>query len=567
MAGQMMAVREKMGLTVRELLLAEEMKDIKVLAGDRGLDKEIKGVTIIEAPDIVKFIDGGEVLLTGLYAFRSCTVDEFRTYINELSRKSVSALVLKRGRKVENADTKIELLFTFAQEHNIPVLEVPFEVSFRDVMSLIMERLFNEEVTRLKYFKTTHDNFAALAIAPDSTGKGVDEILDVLSKLIRNPVAVYNQNLTCLAATDQAPREFAVSRDAVPFDPGTYSNYTYMRQKGEIPQCLIQVKMSFREKIYLVVTELNQPFGTMDCIAAESAITALRFEFSRQYAVTELEKKFQNDIIHNILNGKIHSMGELQKNTSLLGVDINGSYRVIVFGMTNESMARGDFKAKVKDIDVLSDLIRSRISKAKIHNDLDKIVVIQEVEREQTQEEYRKNIKKIAEQVQADVARYNKYLKIKAGAGRVVDGIINLPESFKEANEAFMFVDVAGETPEDGGPQIMLFADLGIFKLLCQLSDPSMLLEYVPEGLQKLYNYKKPQRDDLITTLRAYLDRNLNLSKTAQDLYVHYKTAVYRIENIEKLTGIDFDNANEVLAVRIGLVVYKMIENYNKDFI
>lgn len=304
MAGQMMAVREKMGLTVRELLLAEEMKDIKVLAGDRGLDKEIKGVTIIEAPDIVKFIDGGEVLLTGLYAFRSCTVDEFRTYINELSRKSVSALVLKRGRKVENADTKIELLFTFAQEHNIPVLEVPFEVSFRDVMSLIMERLFNEEVTRLKYFKTTHDNFAALAIAPDSTGKGVDEILDVLSKLIRNPVAVYNQNLTCLAATDQAPREFAVSRDAVPFDPGTYSNYTYMRQKGEIPQCLIQVKMSFREKIYLVVTELNQPFGTMDCIAAESAITALRFEFSRQYAVTELEKKFQNDIIHNILNGK-----------------------------------------------------------------------------------------------------------------------------------------------------------------------------------------------------------------------------------------------------------------------
>lgn len=142
MAGQMMAVREKMGLTVRELLLAEEMKDIKVLAGDRGLDKEIKGVTIIEAPDIVKFIDGGEVLLTGLYAFRSCTVDEFRTYINELSRKSVSALVLKRGRKVENADTKIELLFTFAQEHNIPVLEVPFEVPFRDVMSLIYGTAF-----------------------------------------------------------------------------------------------------------------------------------------------------------------------------------------------------------------------------------------------------------------------------------------------------------------------------------------------------------------------------------------------------------------------------------------
>lgn len=556
-----------MGLTVRELLLAEEMKDIKVLGGSRGLDREIKGVTIIEAPDIVKFIDGGEILLTGLYAFKSCSVDEFQTYINELTKKSVSGLILKRGRKVENADIKINLLFALAEEHDIPILEVPFEFSFRDIMSLIMERLFNEEVTRLKYFKTTHDNFAALAIAPDATGKGMDKILDVLSKLVRNPVAVFNQNLSCLAATDQAPREFAVSRDAVPFEPGIYSNYTYMRQEGEVSQCLIQVKMSFREKIYLVVTELNQPFNIMDCIAAESAITALRFEFSRQYAVTELEKRFQNDIMHNILNGKVHSIEELQKNTNLLGVDINGSYRVIVFGITNEGMAKRDFKAKVKDIDVLSDMVFSHISKARIHNDLDKIVIIQEVDVEQTQEEFRRDIKKVAERVQADVTRYNKYLKVKAGVGRTVHGIINLPESFKEANEAFMFVDVAGEASEDGSARVMLFADLGIFKLLCQLSDSSQLLEYVPEGLQKLYNYKKPQRDDLITTLKAYLDRNLNLSKTAQDLYVHYKTAVYRIEKIEKITGIDFDNANEVLAVRIGLVVYKMIENYNKDFI
>ena len=562
-----MAVRRKMGFSVNDLLLAEELKDAKILGGKEGLDRQIKGVTIIEAPDIVKFINGGEVLLTGLYAFRSCSVEEFQKYINELTKKSVSALIMKRGRKVENADIKIELLLEFANTHGIPVLEVPFEISFRDIMSRIMERLFNEEVTRLKYFKTTHDNFAALALSPDSGNRGADNILDVLAKLIHNPVAVFNQNLSCLAATEDAARVLTISEDARTFEPGIYSSYTYLRQEGEEPQCLIQVKMSFREKIYLVVTERNQALDVMDFIAAESAITALRFEFSRQYAVTELEKKFQNDIMHNILNGKIHSIGELQKNTTLLGVDINGSYRVIVFGMANESMTKGDFKAKVKDTNVLSQAIVHYIKDAKIQNDLDKIVVIQAVDKEQTQEEYRREIKKIVESVQEDVSMHNKHLKVKAGVGKVVDGIIHLPESFKEANEAFMFVDVAGELSEEGSPQAMLFSDLGIFKLLCQLEDPSMLLEYVPEGLQKLYNYKKPQGDDLIVTLKTYLDRNQNLSKTAQELYVHYKTAAYRIEKITKITGIDFDNANEVLAVRIGLVVYKMIENYNKDFI
>ena len=110
----------------------------------------------------------------------------------------------------------------------------------------------------------------------------------------------------------------------------------------------------------------------------------------------------------------------------------------------------------------------------------------------------------------------------------------------------------------------MIFSDMGIFKLLCQLKTKEQLLEYVPESLQKLYNYKKPQREDLLTTLKTYLDRNQNLARTAQDLFIHYKTAAYRIERISDITGIDFDNSNEMLAVRIGLIVYKMIENLDK---
>ena len=139
-----------------------------------------------------------------------------------------------------------------------------------------------------------------------------------------------------------------------------------------------------------------------------------------------------------------------------------------------------------------------------------------------------------------------------------------MPESYKEADDAFSVIDIAGDIVDDRESCIMMFSDFGIFKLLCQLNDPELLLEYIPESLQKLYNYKKPQQEDLVETLKVYLKYNQNLSKTAQDLYVHYKTAAYRIEKISKITGMDFDNANEMLAVRIGLIVQKIIENYNK---
>ena len=563
-----MAVSKDMAIYVKDLLMEEEMNGARLISGEEGLDNEIKGVTIIEAPDIVKWINGGEVLLTGLYAFRSCSMEDFKNYIDELVKKKISALILKRGKPVEGAEDKVEYLIQFSRKHTIPILEMPFEISFRDVMSRLMERLFNEEVTRLKYFKTTHDNFSALVLGSESIGVAIDQILDVLAKLIRNPVAAFNRQLDCIGASEGAERSLEIQKDAQSYEPGVYSNYEYLRQQIENrQQYIVKVKLNLRERLYLVITEEEDSFDVMDAIATESAIWALQFELVRQYSVTELEKKFQNDIMHNILNGKIDSISELQKNTSLLGVPINGSFRVIVFGLKGEDRDKRDFKSKISDTHLLSDAIACQMTNVKIYNDLDRIVVVKEVNKEQTQEEYRQEIRESVDKVQAYVSRQGKGLQVKAGVGKVVEGVINLPDSFKEANEAFTFVDIAGEISEDGNSQVTLFSDLGIFKLLCQLDNPELLLEYVPEGLQKLYNYKKPQRDDLLITLKTYLDRNLNLSKTAQDLFVHYKTASYRIEKIAKITGVDFDNANEVLAFRIGLVVYKMIEKYNKDYL
>ena len=94
--------------------------------------------------------------------------------------------------------------------------------------------------------------------------------------------------------------------------------------------------------------------------------------------------------------------------------------------------------------------------------------------------------------------------------------------------------------------------------------DAANIINAIKAAFTDLNKQVGPQQEDLIITLKSYLKNNQNLSKTAQELYVHYKTAAYRIEKIARITGMDFDNANEMLAVRIGLVVCKMIENYNK---
>ena len=537
---------------------------MKLICGEQGLKNEIKGVTIIEAPDIVKFINGGELLLTGLYAFKSCSIEEFQNYLQELRKKEISCLVIKKGRLVEHADRKIELLREYACKNGIPLLDVPFDMSFQRVLAIVMEHLFNEEVTLLKYFKTTHDNFTALTLGNIRSENLTRPILEMLEKLIRNPVALYNQNRTCFESTAEDRSDLVFLDNLEDYDPDVLTNYQYWRQKGEQNQYVIRIHMSVGVQMYLVVTEKTSPFTKMDCIAIENAIVALQYEFSRQFAIEELEKKFQNDILNNILNGKVSSDAEMEKSANLLQMDKNGSYRVIVFGVKNEGRAAKNVNDRLMHISCLEEAVRHRFSDMKLHREIDKIVAVRKADLNATQADYRKEMREMIEQVQTEMRYQNKNLSVRAGVGKIVTGLGQLPESYKEAEDALSFIDIGGDISGDGNASVMMFSDFGIFKLLCQLDEPKILMEYIPESLQRLLSYKKPQQEDLIATLKAYLKNNQNLSKTAQELYVHYKTAAYRIEKIAKITGMDFDNANEMLAVRIGLVVCKMIENYNK---
>ncbi len=562
-----------MSFSVRDMMNLELFETAKALGNNIELDKEVKGVSIIESPDILKFIHGGEVLFTRLYAFQGYSVEQFRKYINDFSEKEICALLVKRDESVDYFEEKIDVIVEFANRNNIPVFEIPFTISYRDIMHSIMERLFNEEVIHLKYFKSTHETFSSILSTLDSEGEGVDRILKALSKLIANPVALYNQNLQCIATTDPELCELNINEKTRKYEPDFYSNYTYFKQKTYVNnqdneicnQYLVKFSTLYSTKLYLAITDLNTSMSSMDYIAIENGVTALKQELFRQYSIAELEKKFKNDIWNNILNGKVNTIHELKKSMNLLGIDIDGTYRVLVFCLSDDrSGETEDMNERMKYFKLLNEAIVSNFQNVKIQNDMDKIIIIQEIDVKQKQDAYRRELKETIVKIQKKISSKNKHLKVWAGVGKSVDGLIHLQESFKEANDALLFINILGESVGDEKARLMIFSDMGIFKLLCQLDDAKMMYEYIPESLQKLYNYKKPQREDLLSTLRTYLDRNQNLAKTAQDLFIHYKTAAYRIERISDITGIDFDNPNEVLAIRIGLVVYNMIENAEK---
>ncbi len=561
---------KQMGVLVSDMLELKEFKGIVLLSGEEYIFNEIKGITIIEAPDIVKFIKGGEVLLTSLYAFMNSSMDEFVDYIEALSAAKISAMGIKRGRNIDQEEEKISFLLKFAQKNHFPLLEIPFSLSFKDIMSLIMERLSNEEILRLKYFKMTHDNFSALSFPFDSAENGVGVIIDVLSKMVDNPVSLYDQNGMLIATTDTRLLNLRISGKKKKYEPGFYSSYTYFKQSQAVfsdsekryTQYLIHFKVMYSYMIYLVVTETAKRLSDLDFIAIENASTVLKYELFRQYSINAMEKKYENDILNDILYGKIKLGHDLKKNAELLGLDGEAYYSIIVFTFSGCRSGRGEKHSDtIKYCNMIYDLVLRCFPKARVQNDINKVIVIQASEEATDSVKQKKKIKECIAEIQNQITLTEKSVKLSVGIGKEVKGLANVTESLKQAVHALAFINVLGQEIKDSGAKGMFYDELGIFELLSDIKDEKQLENYIPKSLKSLIHYKRPQRDDLLDTLKVYLEHNQNLAKTAQDLYIHYKTATYRVERITEITGIDFSDANEVLSVRIGLVVYKIMKN------
>ena len=166
-------------------------------------------------------------------------------------------------------------------------------------------------------------------------------------------------------------------------------------------QYIVKWRIMYNRRVYLVITASNSQFGDMDDIAVENAVTALKQEMFRQHTVEELEEKFQNDIITQILNGNFHSRKELEREVKRLGIPVDANYRVLIFKLWNE--CTGGFEKlneQFKFDSILRDAVVNEFGDVRVRNDVDQVIVIQQIYPEQKQEDYRKELKETVEKIQ-----------------------------------------------------------------------------------------------------------------------------------------------------------------------
>ena len=549
-----------MAYTVRKLLESEQFPKMKLLCGEKGLDLEVKGIRIIEIEDMERYLTGGEILITSFQVYLSCSDREVEQHFEDLVKSDISGFIVKKRKEYDPTGRRLSLLEKHCKKYEIPLVEISEDSYYWGIIRYVIMQVFDKDTARLKYFKITHDNFNTFILNNNGSCNTASDIIKFLSVMIENPVVLYHGNLNCMVSTKSDNSKLILSDEIQPYKPNIITKFQYMKQmKGSCVQYVVKFAILSEVEIYITITEENRELTELDYMAIENAIINLQYGFLSEFAQDEVKKKYQRDIVHNILNGLLSSK-EMTEAAAQLGMKESDTYRVVDFHTIKKNVQRKYTKEQLHEVGVIEGELMHLLPDALIYRNMDQIVMIQQVDSDQTELEYQKEMEEIEEVIQRSILYRKKDTDFQIGIGKSVEGYQRLKESYYEASQAIKYIEIIRQVTGDKNKSVVHYSSLGFFQIFGEIDDVTELERYIPETLKKLYLYDDEHKGELITTLQMYLRNKQSIRKTADAMFVHYRTISYRLEKIKQISGINFDNANEVLAVSNGLIIYKMLK-------
>lgn len=125
---------------VSDLFQLPIFKNMQVIAGRAGFDRKVEHVTVMEVPDIKRWLKGNDFLITSFYSVRK-SEEEQCELIRDLA-DTCCCIAVKTGNYIESIPESVRKT---AEECELPLLEIPYHITYIDLIINIMNLIFEEE--------------------------------------------------------------------------------------------------------------------------------------------------------------------------------------------------------------------------------------------------------------------------------------------------------------------------------------------------------------------------------------------------------------------------------------
>jgi PucR family transcriptional regulator, purine catabolism regulatory protein len=464
-----------------------------------------------------------------------------RTVLKKAKSGGIVALLLCDG-----VDDLPEFLST-----DIPMVRLPLDADLEITQRLLLTTLIGQRAHLSEWGSSIHsqlDRIVAeggglpgLARAMTGiSGRGVmiqDKRLRVVAS---NPSpeldAVWDELLSDLSDWARLPEEIRDRKEA-----GKVAFFISQSLPGNLSRLVTPISVGSVARGYLSLVGLEGDLDAMDRVVAEQGALACAVQMSRSKAVREAEKRLHGDLLTALLQGDL-SPRDARLWGEAMGLDLAQDHTALRFAWDGESLL---------SLRRLETLVSGEIARLSL------TVIVETMESEVIcfcQVDPRPGEAKLAidmgHSVLEKAREENQKSPARCGIGSPASDLAAWHTSFRQAGQALELARrLHAEKP-------LYFPDLSVYRLLLQLEGSEELRGFEDEILEPLMAYETGE--ELVRTLEAYFEHNGNLSQTADALFIHRNSLIYRMERIAGITGLDLDNPETRLAVQLALHIHRM---------
>lgn len=175
------------------------------------------------------------------------------------------------------------------------------------------------------------------------------------------------------------------------------------------------------------------------------------------------------------------------------------------------------------------------------------IILVKEVKPGETYDDLEKTASMIVDMLNTEALT-----RVNVAFGTIVSEIKDVSRSYKEAKMALDVGKIFYSTKN-----VVAYSKLGIGRLIYQLPLPLCRM-----FIKEIFDGKSPDEfdEETLTTINKFFENSLNVSETSRQLYIHRNTLVYRLDKLQKSTGLDLRVFEDAITFKIALMVVKYMK-------
>lgn len=442
-----------------------------------------------------------------------------------------------------------------ADRVGLPLFRLPVEADLRDVEKAIIRLIVEREAQLDRRGRQVYRQLAQISLE----NRGLPAIAQTLQQITGKSVVIQDEryNIQALTLSDDCPLTEAEVR-ALMTDQTPQRHWDLQPPLDDkSPPCsdfptaggmcsVAAIVTEGRLSGYLALLGAPGSLDALDRLAAERGALVCAFEFAKQRIVAATEQRLQGDFLDALLSGKASEEGALARRAAELGYALERDHVVLLLAEAANA---------ARPLTLLAGELRAALFAAGLHTLIcphaERLALLCNAEDAARLQ----SVSDCLAAARARVAELAPGSRIAVGVGRPGAGLTGLRHSFAQAEESLALAQTLF-----AGDKVLSFGELRLYHLLYRLQTCEELSDFYAQTLGPLAAYDAAHDTQFIPTLEAFFAHHGNVSQTAESLFLHRNSLLYRLERIRDIAALDLDAADDRFALQLALKLRPLVD-------